>query len=260
MAVGEVGVRNLRRLARYYGQDDELQLSFNFHFLEQPWRAERFRALVERWEALLPAPSWPDYTLSNHDRSRAATRHGLERAGVAAAMLLTLRGTPFLYYGEEIGMTDVAIPPDRVRDIDGRDGERTPMQWDGTEKAGFSTSEPWLPLPLDYRERNVAAQRDDPTSLFSLYRRLIRLRKASVALRRGSYRTLRSPRGVYAYAREDDGERMLVALNFTNATREISFGAGDARVRFSTDPRRDGERAALSRLVLTPNEGLVVAE
>ena len=133
------------------------------------------------------------------------------------------------------------------------------MQWDASKNAGFSTGEPWLPLPASSRERNVATQRDDPASLFSLYRRLIRLRKASVALRRGSYRTLRSPRGVYAYAREADGERMFVALNFTNAMREISFGAGDARVRFSTDHRRDGERAALSRLVLAPNEGLIVA-
>ena len=156
-------------------------------------------------------------------------------------------------------MTDVPIRPEHVRDVDGRDPERTPMQWDATQNAGFSSSEPWLPLPPDYRERNVAAQRDDPASLFSLYRRLIRLRKASVALRRGSYRTLRSPRGVYAYVREADGERMLVALNFTNAKREFSFGAGDGRVRLSTDYRRDGERAALSRLVVSPNEGLIVA-
>jgi alpha-glucosidase len=109
MAVGEIGVRNLRRHVRYYGEDDELQLSFNFHFLEQPWVAERFRAVVEEWERLLPAHAWPDYTLSNHDRSRAASRYGPERAGVAAVMLLTLRGTPFIYYGEEIGMTDVSI-------------------------------------------------------------------------------------------------------------------------------------------------------
>ena len=258
MAVGEVGVRNLQRLARYYGQDDELQLSFNFHFLEQPWRAERFQAVVEQWERLLSAASWPDYTLSNHDRSRAATRYGLDRAGVAATMLLTLRGSPFLYYGEEIGMTDVAIPPERLRDIDGRDPERTPMQWDATKNAGFSTAEPWLPLPASSRERNVAAQRDDPASLFSLYRRLIRLRKGSAALRRGSYRTLPSPRGVYAYVREAEGERLFVALNFTKTKREVSFGAGEGRVRFSTDHRRDGERAALSRLTLSHDEAVIV--
>src|SRR5207247_803005 len=200
----------------------------------------------------------PDYTLSNHDRSRAATRYGLDRAGVAAAMLLTLRGTPFLYYGEEIGMTDVPIPPDRVRDIAGRDSERTPMQWDATPNAGFSTGGTSLPLPRAYREPNAAPQRDAPASLFSLYRRLIRLRKGSAALRRGSYRTLPSPRGVYAYAREADGERVFVALNFTKEKREVSFGEGDGRVRFSTDHRRDGERVAVGRLGLEPNGALTV--
>jgi alpha-glucosidase len=174
-------------------------------------------------------------------------------------MVLTLRGTPFLYYGEEIGMTDVAVPPDRVRDIAGRDGARTPMQWDATQNAGFSTGEPWLPLAPSYRERNVAAQRDDPTSLFSLYRRLIRLRKGSVPLRRGSYRTLAAPRGVYAYTREADGERVFVALNFTDANRQVSFGAGDGRVRFSTDHRRDGDPVELTGLTLSPNEGVIVA-
>jgi alpha-glucosidase len=259
MAVGEVNPRGLNRLVRYYGHDDELQLSFNFHFLEQPWQAERFRAVVERWEALLPAASWPDYTLSNHDRSRTVTRYGSQTAGVAAAMLLTLRGTPFLYYGEEIGMTDVRIPPERVRDVNGRDPERTPMQWDATANAGFSSAEPWLPVAPDHRERNVAAQRDDPASLFSLYRRLIGLRKSSVALRRGSFRALPSPRGVYAYARESDGDRVLVALNFTRRGQRVALGVGAGRVLFSTDHSRDGEKVALGRITLDADEGLIVA-
>lgn len=156
-------------------------------------------------------------------------------------------------------MTDVAITPERVRDIDGRDPERTPMQWDATKNAGFSTGEPWLPLPPDYRERNVAAQRDDPASLFSLYRRLIRLRKGSAALRRGSYRTLPAPPGVYAYLREADGERVYVALNFTRARRKVSFADGEGQVLFSTDHRRDGERVVVSGVALAPDEGVVVA-
>ena len=258
MAVGEIGVRDLRRLVRYYGNDDELQLSFNFHFLEQPWVAERFRSVVEEWEGLLAAHAWPDYTLSNHDRSRAVTRYGSERAGVAAVMLLTLRGTPFIYYGEEIGMTDVPIPPARVVDIDGRDPERTPMQWDGSANAGFTTGDPWLPLAADHGKRNVAAQRDDPASLFSLYRRLGWLRKSSPALRRGTYATIRAPRGVFAFAREADGERVLVALNFTKSLRLVSLGSGDARVALSTDHERDGEPVTLERIELRGDEGLVV--
>src|SRR5207245_10940489 len=105
-----------------------------------------FRAVVEEWERLLPAHAWPDYTLSNHDRSRAISRYGPERAGVAAVMLLTLRGTPFIYYGEEIGMTDVPIPPARVVDVDGRDPERTPMQSDVSSNAGFRPGNPGLPV------------------------------------------------------------------------------------------------------------------
>src|SRR5436309_1331286 len=138
------------------------------HFLpQQPdlnwWNEEVPRAIVEEWERLLPHHAWPDYTLSNHDRSRAASRYGPRRARVAALMLLTLRGTPFIYYGEEIGMTDVTIPPERVVDVDGRDGERTPMQWDATPNAGFSTGRPWLPMAPDAQRVNVAAQRHDPS-------------------------------------------------------------------------------------------------
>ena len=259
MAVGEIGVRNLRRHVRYYGNDDELQLSFNFHFLEQPWIAERFRAVVEEWERLLPKASWPDYTLSNHDRSRAVSRYGLERAGVAAVMLLTLRGTPFIYYGEEIGMTDVPIPPERVVDVDGRDPERTPMQWDASPNAGFTSGDPWLPLAFDHAKRNVAAQRDDPASLFSLYRRLGWLRKSSPALRRGSYRTIAAPRGVFAFSREADGERVLVAKNFTKDPQLVPLGTGKATVELSTDHARDGDAIDLARAELRPDEGIIVA-
>jgi alpha-glucosidase len=259
MAVGEIGVRDLRRLVRYYGNDDELQLSFNFYFLEQPWIAERFRSVVEEWERLLPQHAWPDYTLSNHDRSRAVSRYGLERAGVAAVMLLTLRGTPFIYYGEEIGMTDVPIPAERVVDVDGRDPERTPMQWDASPKAGFTSGEPWLPLAADHTKRNVAAQRDDPASLFSLYRRLNWLRKTSPALRRGSYRTAPAPRGVFAFTRQADDERVFVALNFTNDARVVSFGNGRARVLLSTRHSREGDQVDLGRVEIRPDEGLVLA-
>jgi alpha-glucosidase len=259
MAVGEVGVRDLARLVRYHGQDDELQLAFNFRFLDQPaWRADAFRAEVERWERLLPATAWPDYTLSNHDRPRAASRFGLERAGVAAMMLLSLRGTPFVYYGEEIGMTDGTIPPARIRDVDGRDPERTPMQWDGSSGAGFTTAEPWLPLAPGHERRNVAAQRDDPASLFSFYRRLIWLRKGSPALRGGAYRTVRAPGGVFAYQREAGGERVYVALNFTKAARRVAFGTGPGRVLLSTDHQRDAEEVALGEIDLSPDEGLIV--
>ena len=141
MAIGEVFILDPRRLVRYYGEhDDELHLAFNFSFLRAPWSAAAFRDEVELMEQVLPPSAWPDHTLSNHDNPRSVSRYapdgdlvvGRRRARLAALMLLTLRGTPFLYYGEEIGMADVPIPPDRVVDVDGRDPERTPMRWDGS--------------------------------------------------------------------------------------------------------------------------------
>lgn len=260
MAVGEVFPHGLERLVRYYGNDDELHMPFNFQFLEQPWKADSFRRIVERWESLLPGHAWPDYTLSNHDRSRAATRYGLGRARVAAMMLLTLRGTPFLYYGEEIGMTDVPIPPERVVDVAERDGERTPMQWDATPNAGFTTGAPWLPVAADAARVNVRAQQGDPRSMLSFYRRLIRERHGSLALRLGTYRSLGAPRGVFAFVREADGERVFVALNFTAHERAVAmpFGRAAELVLSTTD-----ERATLTqgdRIVLSPDEGLIVRE
>jgi alpha-glucosidase len=255
MAVGEVSSRELANLVRYYGNDDELHMPFNFNFLRQPWSAERFRGIVEEWERLLPQHAWPDYTLSNHDRSRAASRYGPQRARVAALMLLTLRGTPFIYYGEEIGMTDVAIPQDRIVDVDGRDPERTPMQWDATPNAGFTTGRPWLPLAADAQRVNVEAQRTDPASLFSFYRRLIWLRRGSPALRAGSYRTLRAPRGVFAYVREAEGERFIVALNFLDRPSRVAV-TENADVVLSTSDGRAGDRLRKA-IELGPNEGLI---
>jgi alpha-glucosidase len=255
MAVGEVSSRKLSNLVRYYGNDDELHMPFNFNFLRQPWSAERFRGVIEEWERLLPARAWPDYTLSNHDRSRAASRYGPQRARVAALMLLTLRGTPFIYYGEEIGMTDVAIPRDRIVDVDGRDPARTPMQWDATPNAGFTTGRPWLPLAPDAQRVNVAEQRSDPTSLFSFYRRLIQLRRGSPALRAGSYRTVpAASRKAFTYVREASAERMFIALNFGEGSPVIVAPAR-AEVLLSATGELDGRTA--EAFELGPNEGLV---
>ncbi len=254
MAVGEVHVRDLRRLVRYYGRDDELQMPFNFHLLRQPWSAAGFRGVVDEWERLLPAHAWPNATLSNHDVVRHATRYGVERARVAAMLLLTLRGTPFLYYGEEIGMTNVPIPADRVVDVVGRDGERTPMQWDASPNAGFTSADPWLPVAADLGRVSVAAQRGDPTSLLSLYRRLVRVRRGSDALRRGAYRVLPSGPGVYAYERTAERERLVVVLNFTDRAQRLHLAVADTRLVLSTDPGRD---AISERLTLGANEGIL---
>ena len=298
MAIGEVAVYEPERLVAYFGPAlDELHLVFNFSFLEQPWRAEAFRDSVDRYERLLPPGAWPVYTLANHDNPRARSRYedgpggdppegtaslsmderartaaagagsgetvGMRRARVAAMMLLTLRGTPFLYYGEEIGQADGEVPPERVVDVHGRDPERTPMQWDGTAEAGFTTGTPWLPVGSEAGTVNVAAQRGDPRSLLSLYRKLDWFRKRSAALRRGSYRSAGEVPGVFSFVREADGERVLIALNFRPISAALDVrslgmpGTGD--LSLSTLPDRVTGSVSLAPLELGPDEGVIVS-
>jgi alpha-glucosidase len=244
MMVGEVYLLDLSRVVSYYGAAlDELQLAFNFSFLWTAWDAAAFRARVDEVETLLPAGAQPTYVLSSHDAPRHRSRFdtpllGAARARVAALMLLTLRGTPFLYYGEEIGMRDVEIPASRVCDPVGkrfpslgRDPERTPMQWDSEPCAGFSRSaDPWLPLAPDSATVNVAQQAGDARSLLSFYRQVIWYRKSSPALLDGTYRALQSPPDTFVYLREHPRQRLLVALNFAGEPRTSPLPA-DARGR-----------------------------
>jgi len=228
--VGEVYTNSARDAASYYGNGDELHLAFNFAFLFQDWGAENFLRVVEKWEGLLQNRGWPTYTLSNHDQpGRHYSRYAKgeetdKRARVAAAMLLTLRGTPFLYYGEEIGMSNRKIPRRRIQDplgkkywplLKGRDPGRTPMHWDASRHAGFSTVDPWLPVHPNHTDVNVETQTGDPGSLLSFYRELIWLRKRTPALCRGGYQSLVShPTKYLAYLRSHEEQVVLVLLNF----------------------------------------------
>ncbi|MDY0060624.1 MAG: alpha-amylase family glycosyl hydrolase [Myxococcota bacterium] len=277
MAVGETFLFDPARVAQYYGTgNDELHLAFNFRLLFCLWSARSFMKVVTQSEGLLPAGAWPVWVLSNHDQTRHITRYGHlgraeRRARIAAAMLLTLRGTPFLYYGEEIGLRSHRVPKDRLVDppgkrywpvYGGRDVARTPMQWEAKPGGGFSTAEPWLPFPADAQQITVEAQQRDPGSLLALYRALIRLRKAHPALQLGSFTALPGA-GSWgmAYRREVPGQRLLVVLNLGRLRRRYALsqaGAGRARLLFSTEPDRPvGEESATS-LHLGPEEGLVL--
>lgn len=276
--IGETHGRDARLAASCHGERrDELHMAFNFDFLNQPWSAAAFRSSAERWYAALPEGAWPNFTLSNHDQNRHAWRYrGRDpaeteaRAKVAAAMLLTLRGTPFLYYGEEIGMTCFRIPRRKLRDplgirtwpfwTNGRDQERTPMQWDASPGAGFSPGEPWLPLNPDWRERNVAAQEGDPTSILSWYRSLGRLRASSGALRSGSIRFLDLNRDLLAYDRgavagSGDAETIRAIMNFSSRPLAVEADAPGA-VLLGT-ARAAGEAVRAGPLELGPCEVLL---
>jgi len=270
MLVGEVYLLDPDQVATYYGQGDELHLAFNFMLTHSPWSAEVFRKEVDRFDRLVPEAGWPDTVLSSHDAPRHASRYehptlGEARARIAAMLLLTTRGTPFLYYGEEIGMRNVSIPPERLQDPlahmlhpnVSRDPERTPMQWEPGVGAGFSGGEPWLPIGADSPERNVAAQRADRGSLLWLYHDLIRLRRETPALARGSYRSLEAPADVFVFERRHDSGRAVVALNFGDAPESLSLGEGEVIGGLHTQPERPLPEQ-LEAVELGPCEGVVL--
>jgi alpha-glucosidase len=239
----------IERLVRYYGSSGEgAHLPFNFHLIFADWDAAAVADLVERYEAALPEGAWPNWVLGNHDRPRIASRVGPGQARAAAMLLLTLRGTPTLYYGDEIGMEDVPVPAARVVDPDGRDPERSPMRWTGSPGAGFSDAEPWL--PLGDLAVNVEAQEADPRSMLALHRALIALRRSRDDLVAGGYETLIAS-DVLAYRR---GDCTIVALNLTAGPRTADL-AGE--ILLDTGLTRAGERVV--RLELAPGEGVILA-
>ena len=247
MMVGEVFLLSTEAVATYYGHDDELHLAFNFPPLFAPWLADRWRACIEdTLGALGPRGAWPTWVLSNHDNPRHRTRydraaaHAGEdaatnarrseaRARAAAVLLLTLRGTPFVYQGEELGLADADIGDDRRVDPGGRDGCRAPVPWDAGADHGWPTrpgSATWLPMAPEADVRNRASEAADPSSILQLYRRAIAVRRATPALTRGAFALLDVPDGVLGYRREVDGDAVEVLVNFTGA----SVGLGDPGV------------------------------
>jgi alpha-glucosidase len=266
--IGEVYLP-VERLVAYYGEGlSGAHLPFNFSLIETQWRADAIAALIARYEAALPPGAWPNWVLGNHDRPRLASRVGEAQGRVAAMLLLTLPGTPTLYYGDELGLPQVAIPPERVCDpweINvpglglGRDGCRTPMPWDASPLAGFSAAESWLPLNPDHGIRNVVTQSADSASLLTLYRQLIALRRTHPALNQGSYRPVAQSGQVLAFDRSTADQRLLVALNFSAEPEEIQLKSDgyDGRVVFGTIAGRESE-AVSGHLALRPNEGLII--
>jgi len=264
--VGEIYLP-IERLVTYYGRDlGGVHLPFNFSLLSTRWHARAIAKLIDEYEAALPTGGWPNWVLGNHDQPRVASRIGAEQARVAAMMLLTLRGTPTIYYGDEIGMEQVVVPAHRNRDPVattipslGRDGCRTPMQWDGSPNAGFSSAEPWLPVSSAFREINVAQQRDDAASLYQLVRRLIGLRRKSSALQLGSYRPIVAQGDLLLYERVSGRERLLIALNLGAEPTAVTSSSNPLRggVLISSFGDRDGE-PVFGTLNLRGHEGTVV--
>lgn len=265
--IGEIYLP-IERLVTYYGRDlTGAHLPFNFQLIQTAWNAPSITKLIQEYEAALPEGGWPNWVLGNHDQPRIAAKVGAAQARVAAMLLLTLRGTPTMYYGDEIGLARVDIPPDRIQDPweksepglgFGRDPQRTPMQWDASPGAGFTTGEPWLPLSTDHAARNVEALSADPRSILTLYRRLLALRRNTPALSAGDYRAIRSEGAALGFRRIGAQEEIAVLLNL--GAEQIDWTLSDGRkghLLLSTMLDREGELAG-PVVRLRANEGLII--
>jgi alpha-glucosidase len=277
MIVGEVALLDVHRVVSYLNSGDQLHLAHNFVFAELGWSAEAFRVAIDDFEALAAATAWPAWFLSNHDLPRVASRfddHGLgaARARATLLMLYALRGTPFVYQGEELGLPDAEIPPERVVDVDGRDPERAPIPWRPPSAAGpgagFTTGEPWLPVVADAEALNVETQAADPRSTLRLAQRLAALRAGSAVLQTGAQASVDAGADVLAWvrSREGDGERLLTAVSFATGPVAIEGAGGfgpEATLVLSTDPGRaaaDGGAVRVDGFVLAPGEAVLLAE
>jgi alpha-glucosidase len=251
LLVGEVYLLSTATVAEYVGRNDgegdgdELHLAFDFTPLYAPWDAAAWRRRIAEAEAELGARgAWPTWTLSNHDNPRHRTRYGGSeaRARAAAVLLLTLRGAPFVYYGEELALADADIAPDRVVDPGGRDACRSPLPWNAAPDHGWpGPGEPWLPWAPEPDTRNVEVQGADPGSTLNLYRRLTAARRASPALHGGSVALLDPPAGVLAYERRAGADRRIVLINFTSSPAQVDVG-GRWAVEVDSAGTGDGRR------------------
>ena len=254
------------RIGHFYDEErPRFQLPLNFALLDSPWDAWSLQAAIDAYINAIPQEAWPDWVIGGHDKKRIASKVGQEQARIVAMLLFTLRGTPFFFAGDEIGMEQVPIPPSGVCDpferlvpgYDlGRDPQRTPMRWDHTVNGGFTSGQPWLPLGPDVAERNVATFQAKHRSLLWLYRRLIELRRSTLALMAGEYLPLRSHNDLVAYKRVLGHEQILIALNIANDPRKLQW-KGEGTILLSTHFDVDGKVTA-SPLLLRGNEGIVL--
>src|SRR5437667_7554693 len=269
LLIGEIYLP-VERVVQYYGEQlDEVHLPFNFQLVTtSTWEASTVRQIVDTYEAALPSHAWPNWVLGNHDRPRIASRVVREQTRTAQMLLLTLRGTPTCYYGDELGMLNVPIPRELIHDPPGkqhpgysRDPERTPMQWDGSAHGGFCAPDvtPWLPVADDYQIYNMANEQRDPRSFLMFTRRLLELRRALPALVLGSYQSIEQENvNCFVYLRQHDDQRYLVILNFSAQDEVVSVpGRNHGYIVISTSLDREGF-IDLSEIHLGSNEGILI--
>jgi alpha-glucosidase len=269
MLVGELYLLDLVRFVGYLNTGDQLHLAHNFVFIQLPWSATAYRASIDEFETLSAEHTWPAWFLANHDLPRVASRfdtdgQGAARARAVGLMLYALRGTPFIYQGEELGLPDAVIPPDRIVDVDGRDPQRAPIPWQPPSVAGpgagFTTGTPWLPLIGNAETLCAQHQADDPHSTLTLFRRLAALRAQTPALQGGAQRLLDTGPDILAWIREDPQDRLLAAVNF--AARSVALPLpdtdGHGTLVLSTNPDHAPNAPARRSITLNPSEAVLL--
>lgn len=243
--------------------DVSAPLYFGIFSLTGSWNAKTFGYVIEDFQMNLPPAAFPIYFYSNHDSSRLSSRIGEENIRIAAMALMALPGTRVLYYGDELGMKDVNIAQEDLRDLGGnsgcRDAGRTPMQWSSDVYAGFSKHEPWLPVDANYQNRNVEKLAGDESSILTLYKSLISLNKNNPSLREGIYTPVTQLcDDVFIFKRVSENKEVLVILNFSD--HEVSFTTpwDSGKLLISTIPGTTDEIKDLHNIELQPREGWIV--
>jgi alpha-glucosidase len=269
LMIGEIYLP-IHKLVTYYGTNGNgAHLPFNFMLISLPWDPRKIAAAVDEYESALPENAWPDWVIGNHDQPRITSRVGIHQSKIASILLLTLRGTPTMYYGDEIEMRDVPVPRKEIVDPQGknmpgknlsRDPARTPMQWDNSINAGFSEAAPWLPVDKRYHRINVESEKNDPYSMLSFYRKLIDLRQKEECLNTGSYKPFHSDNQMISYYRQiNDGPCFLIALNLSH--RPCYFRSDKVMFKgeivLATSPELEGMTVE-NELDLSGDEGVII--
>ncbi|MBR0995531.1 DUF3459 domain-containing protein [Bradyrhizobium japonicum] len=267
MLCGEVQGK-IDRIGHFYGNGrPRLHLPLNFALLDSQWGALSLQATIDAYLNAIPDHAWPVWVVGGHDKQRIASKIGEAQMRVLAMLLMTLRGTPFFFMGDEIGRKRVPIPSDRIHDpfeklVPGyglcRDPERAPMRWDESPDGGFTMGRPWLPLEPPDGAANVAGQRRDERSILALFRALIALRREHAGLHHGVYEPLRGQNDVIAYRRTDGRKEFLVALNIAAEPRKWHL-PGHGRLLISTHLDRPQELLPNASILLRGNEGVIIA-
>ncbi|MFX1505604.1 MAG: alpha-amylase family glycosyl hydrolase [Promethearchaeota archaeon] len=255
---------SLKKLNQYH--QSGIDVPANFRLVYLPWQPSILSEFIKQYEKEVTLHT--NYQLGNHDHSRIASRVGLDQARVAAMLLFTLQGTLFVYYGEELGMENVNIPSDRMKDPwekfesgKGRDPERTPFQWTSNKNAGFSKKTPWLPIANNFHLINVEKQKEDPKSFLSLYRQLISIRAKNPSLALGNFQLVKNvPSECFVYQRSLDQTTFIIALNFSDITQEFTIqDLTGSDIMLSTYMDRKG-LITTNKIALRGNEGCLISK